>query len=59
MTQAYYDICATYHQYELDKDLVVAVTQGSNRIDLPTDCFIVVAVGVVDGSEQPVISSKQ
>lgn len=54
MTQAYYDICATYHQYELDKDLVVAVTQGSNRIDLPTDCFIVVAVGVVDDSEQPV-----
>lgn len=54
MTQAYYDLCAMYHQYELDAEQILAIPTGASKVDLPTNCFIVVAVGVVDSSDLPI-----
>ena len=54
LTEAYYDLCAAYHHYELDKNVIVSVPQGTSQIQLPTDCFIVVGVGLLDSSDQPI-----
>lgn len=53
LTEAYYDLCATYHQYALDKDVTIAVPVGTRQIQLPSDCYIVVAVGLLDSSGSP------
>lgn len=54
MTQAYYDLCSMYHHYELDGEKIIAVPTGASKVDLPTDCFIVVAVGLIDSSDLPI-----
>ena len=53
LTEAYYEICATYHQYALDADSLIALPDGTSQLELPVDCYIVVSVGVVDGSNRP------
>ena len=49
VTEAYYDICATYHHHELESATNIAAwTIGNTSISLPADCFIVVGVRLYD-----------
>jgi len=46
---AYLQICLTYHHFELDKeDLTLSIALGANTLNLPADCYAVVAMTLRD-----------
>lgn len=54
LTEGYYDLCALYHHYAFDARAVLTPPSGSSQVTLPSDCYIVVGVGVLDANGRTV-----
>lgn len=53
LTEAYYDICAMYHHYELDAKAFVTVPAGSKEVTVPPNCYVVIGLSELDANDAP------